>query len=71
MRRLTAGVALVLAALVPAAALAHGGNPDFRSEFRAVKPAVPGLAVQVLNYDDRLLLINRDGQDGARTRIRA
>ena len=53
-----AALAGVVLAVLPTAVLAHGGNPDFRSEFRAVKPAVPGLQVQVLNYDDRLLLIN-------------
>src|SRR5687767_8489790 len=61
MRRLSLGLALI-AALLPASAFAHGGNSDFRSEFRAVRPAVAGLEVQVLNYDDRLLLINRTGQ---------
>ena len=65
MRRLIGrgGVAaLVLAALLSPSALAHGGNPDFRSQFRTIAPAVPGLDVQVLNYDDRLLLINRTGK---------
>jgi len=55
-------LALIVAGLPAASALAHGGNPNFRSEFRAVRPAVPGLQVQVLNYDDRLLLINRTGK---------
>jgi hypothetical protein len=54
--------ALVLAALLCPAAYAHGGNRDFRSEFRAIQPAVPGLEVQVLNYDDRVLVINRTGK---------
>jgi hypothetical protein len=53
---------MMLVALLSPSALAHGGNPDFRSEFRAVQPAVSGLQVQVLNYDDRLLLINRTGK---------
>ncbi len=53
---------MVLAALCAPGALAHGGNPDFRSEFKAVQPVVAGLEVQVLNYDDRLLLINRTGR---------
>src|SRR6476619_4422355 len=55
-------LALTLAALLAPCALAHGGNPNFRSQFQAVRPAVPGLQVDVLNYDDRLLLINRTGK---------
>jgi hypothetical protein len=58
----SAALALMLVALLSSSAFAHGGNPDFRSEFRAVQPAVSGLQVQVLNYDDRLLLINRTGK---------
>jgi len=59
--------ALLLACLVGMAATAgtaaaHGGNPKFRSEFRAVQPGVPGIEVDVLNYDDRLLMINRSGK---------
>jgi hypothetical protein len=63
-RRIALGAAVL--ALVPGAlatsAAAHGGNPDFRSEFRTVQPAVPGLSVEVLNYDDRLLVTNRTGK---------
>ena len=55
-------LALTFVGMLAPSALAHGGNPNFRSEFRAVRPAVPGLQVQVLNYDDRLLLINRTGK---------
>jgi hypothetical protein len=62
MRKLIVGMALLLPALGPAGAPAHGGNPNYRSEFSAVRPAVPGLHVEVLNYDDRLLLINRTGK---------
>jgi hypothetical protein len=62
MRRLALGMALGVAALLPGAALAHGGNPNYRSEFGSLQPAVSGLEVQVLNYDDRLLLINRTGK---------
>jgi hypothetical protein len=49
-------------AMLPSAVLAHGGNPNYRSEFAGVRPAAPGLQVQILNYDDRLLLINRTGK---------
>ena len=55
-------LALTFVGMLAPSALAHGGNPNFRSEFHAVRPAVPGLQVQVLNYDDRLLLINRTGK---------
>ncbi len=65
MRRILSGAApltAMLAALLPASGLAHGGNSDYRSQFRAVNPAVPGLSVEVLNYDDRLLVVNRTGK---------
>jgi hypothetical protein len=55
-------MALTMAVLLSPCALGHGGNPNFRSQFKAVEPAVPGLQVEVLNYDDRLLLINRTGR---------
>ena len=53
---------LLLLGLSAPSAIAHGGNADFRSEFRGVRPAEAGLHVEVLNYDDRLLLINRTGK---------
>jgi hypothetical protein len=49
-------------ALTPTPALAHAGNPNYRSTISAVRPAVPGLGIEVLNYDDRLLLTNRSGK---------
>jgi hypothetical protein len=52
---------LVLAAHAPPAE-GHSGNPNFRSDLRAIEPAVRGLKVEVLNYDDRLLLVNRSGK---------
>jgi hypothetical protein len=55
-------LACLAAALVPVAAGAHGGNEKFRSEFRSIQPQVPGIGVEVLNYDDRLLMINRTGE---------
>jgi len=61
-------LASVLMALTGAAtAAAHGGNEKFRSEFRSVQPSITGVAVDVLNYDDRLLLINRTGKTVAIT----
>jgi hypothetical protein len=58
----TALFAGVLVALAPRVAAAHGGNEKFRSEFRSIQPQVPGVTVEVLNYDDRLLMINRTGR---------
>jgi hypothetical protein len=43
-------------------AAAHNGSPNFRSNVRAITPAEPGIQVQVLNYDDRLQLVNRSGK---------
>ena len=51
----------VLGAAVPAA-LAHQGNPNFRSDVSAVAPAVEGLRVEVVNFDDSLQLTNRSGR---------
>jgi hypothetical protein len=50
-----AATALLLCAPV---ALAHEGSPNFLSQINEVTPAGDGIEVQVLNRDDRLLLIN-------------
>jgi hypothetical protein len=54
----TAGALLVSAP----AATAHQGSPNFLSEVNRVTPAVDGVAVEVLNRDDRLLLHNNSGE---------
>jgi hypothetical protein len=51
-----AAAALTLGA--PAAALAHQGNPNYRSVVTRITPPIPGVRLSVLNYDDRLLLQN-------------
>jgi hypothetical protein len=56
-----AAAALTLGA--PAAALAHQGNPNYRSVVKTISPATSGLSVSVLNYDDRLLLKNDSGTE--------
>jgi hypothetical protein len=56
MRR-AALLTLLLCGAIAAPALAHTGNPDFESVVTAID-GVPGLKAQVLNGDDRLLLIN-------------
>jgi hypothetical protein len=61
-------VSLLAGALVaPATAAAHGGNEKFRSQFESIRPQVGGLTIEVLNYDDRLLMINRTGKTVAIT----
>ena len=55
-----AGVAALLTGAP--AAFAHQGNPHYRSVVRQVTPAVPGLQLSVLSYDDRLSLHNTSGK---------
>jgi hypothetical protein len=67
LRRALAGLlpALACAAsllLVPAA-LAHQGDARYRSIVAAGSPAVDGVTVEILNYDDRMELVNRSGRD--------
>jgi hypothetical protein len=54
-----AAALLVLTAAVPAAALAHQGNPNMKSVVRALQPHVPGITLQVLSGDDRFQITNR------------
>ena len=63
----TSALAGILVALTAATAAAHGGNEKFRSEFESIRPQVPGVTIEVLNYDDRLLMINRTGKTVAIT----
>lgn len=61
--RTVIGAVVVSALLIAApAALAHQGNPHFRSTIKRVTPATSGVHVSVLNYDDRLLLENFSGR---------
>jgi hypothetical protein len=64
MRRPLFAVALAAFAVACAAspALAHQGNNKYRSELDGITPAVPGLDVQVVNYDDSLQLQNETDQ---------
>jgi hypothetical protein len=64
MRTVTCAVAAVALLLIGApAALAHQGNPNYRSVVKSVSPPVKGVTVNVLNFDDRLLLHNTSGKD--------
>jgi hypothetical protein len=60
---LAASVIAVLAMLGAGIADAHKGSLNYRSTVRTVEPRVAGLDVQVLNYDDRLQLINNTGRE--------
>ncbi|HEX7300094.1 MAG TPA: hypothetical protein VF257_13940 [Solirubrobacteraceae bacterium] len=64
MSRLRAVVAAtaLLALGAAATANAHQGNANYRSIIGRVTPAVPGLKLQVLNFDDRLALENTSGK---------
>jgi hypothetical protein len=55
-------VAAALFGVAVPAALAHQGNPNFRSQIRSLTPAVNGIDVRVVNLDDSLELVNRSGR---------
>ncbi len=61
------GTITVLALLVaaPSSAIAHQGNPDFRSEIASITPAAAGdgLKVQIENFDDNVQVVNRTGKE--------
>lgn len=63
MKRLWAVVASIVCLLAAAApaALAHGGNSNFRSVIDRVTPEVEGVEVSVRNYDAEFELVVRDG----------
>ena len=58
------GLASAVLALTSATpAVAHEGSANYRSTVRSLSPPVDGVDIQVVNYDDRLLLVNRTGRD--------
>lgn len=59
--RAAAVAALLLAAANPAAD-AHQGDPSYRSIPSGVTPAVAGVQVEAVNYDDALQLTNRSAR---------
>lgn len=66
--RTVAVVADVAALLLGApVALAHQGNPNFRSEVKRITPPIQGLTVTVTNFDDSLQLQNESGHTAARS----
>ena len=60
--RLVVVVSALFALASAPAALAHQGNPNYRSVIDRVSPNVSGLRLQVLNLDDRLELQNTTGK---------
>ena len=62
---LVAALALVsTSALAPAQALAHGGNPNFRSEINSIQPPLHSdVSIEVLDYDSYLQLKDQQGHE--------
>jgi LPXTG-motif cell wall-anchored protein len=60
--RLVAALSALFALVLAPAAVAHQGNPNYRSVIDRVSPKVSGLRLQVLNLDDRLELQNTTGK---------
>jgi len=46
-----------------APALAHEGNPDYRSVIDRVTPNVPGVSFEVLSYDSYMQLLDQHGHE--------
>jgi hypothetical protein len=62
-RRGAVAAALVALCVAAPAAVAHEGNPNYRSEVRAITPAVAGLDARVLNFDDRIEFVYTGDRD--------
>jgi hypothetical protein len=58
-----AATTTLLCLLMAAPALGHGGDSNFRSEIDSVRPSVPGVSLEVLNYDADMELVVREGHD--------
>lgn len=67
LRRALAAPSLALACaltlLTAASAVAHQGDARYRSIVAAGSPGIDGVTVEILNYDDRMELVNRSGRD--------
>jgi LPXTG-motif cell wall-anchored protein len=63
-RAIWVALVAVLVLLVPASsALAHGGNPNYRSVIDKVTPSNPNVKFQVLNYDSYMQLLDQPGHE--------
>jgi len=58
-----AATTALLVCLAPAPALAHEGNPDYRSVIDRVTPNVPGVSFEVLSYDGYFQLLDQHGHE--------
>jgi hypothetical protein len=56
-------LAALSSALAVVPAVAHEGNPHYRSVVSAIAPTTDGLSAQVLDHDDALLVINKSDHD--------
>ena len=66
MRKLWAALAAtttMFCLLSASPAWGHEGNPNFRSEIDSVRPSVPGVGFEVLNYDADIELVVEDGHE--------
>jgi LPXTG-motif cell wall-anchored protein len=66
MRKLWAALAAattIFCLFLPPAALGHEGNSDFRSEIDSVRPDVPGVGFEILNYDADIELVAERGHE--------
>lgn len=66
MRKHWAALAVTTALLLGVSAspaLAHEGNPDYRSVIDRVTPQVPGVSFEVLSYDSYMQLLDQHGHE--------
>jgi hypothetical protein len=62
-RAAIAAITTLLCLLAAVPALAHEGNPDFRSEIDSVRPDVPGVGFEVIGYDADMEMVVRQGHE--------
>lgn len=58
-----AAITALLISVFAAPAMAHEGNPDYRSVIDRVTPKVPGVSFHVLSYDSYMELIDQKGHE--------
>jgi hypothetical protein len=58
-----AATTALLIGLSATPALAHEGNPDYRSIINRVTPKVPGVSFEVLSYDSYMQLLDQHGHE--------